>query len=76
MKEIINILKKINNTIDYEKEINMVERGLFSSFDILQCITEIEEEFNIEIPPEYINHDNFSSAQNIHKMIENIKSKI
>ncbi|OPA75844.1 hypothetical protein BFG04_05200 [Campylobacter pinnipediorum subsp. pinnipediorum] len=76
MKEIINILKKINNTIDYEKEINMVERGLFSSFDILQCITEIEEEFNIQIPPEYINHDNFSSAQNIHKMIENIKSKI
>ncbi|AQW86792.1 hypothetical protein CPIN18021_1669 [Campylobacter pinnipediorum subsp. caledonicus] len=76
MKEIINILKKINNTIDYEKEINMVERGLFSSFDILQCITEIEEEFDIQIPPEYINHDNFSSAQNIHKMIENIKSKI
>lgn len=73
MKNLISLLKQINNQIDYEKEQNLIEDGLFTSFDILQCISAIEDYYEIEIPASEIQNANFSSAQNIFNMINRVK---
>jgi acyl carrier protein len=73
VEKLIDLLKEINNQIDYEKEQNLITDSLFSSFDILQCISLIEDYYDLEIPANEIQNENFSSAQKIFEMINRIK---
>lgn len=73
MNKILEILKQINDSIEYEKESNLVDDGLFSSFDILQCVSAIEENYGVEVPMSEIRNENFNSLENISNMIERLK---
>lgn len=73
MKEkILKILKELRDDIDYEKCDKLIDDGCFGSFEILQIITEIEEEFDIVIPPAEINVENFNSLNSLCEMIYRI----
>ncbi|QLI05353.1 acyl carrier protein [Candidatus Campylobacter infans] len=73
MNKLLEILKQINDSIEYEKESNLVDDGLFSSFDILQCVSAIEENYGVEVPISEIRNENFNSLENISNMIERLK---
>ncbi len=73
MNKLLEILKQINDSIEYEKESNLVDDGLFSSFDILQCVSAIEENYGVEVPMSEIRNENFNSLENILNMIERLK---
>ncbi len=74
MNKLLEILKQINDSIEYEKESNLVDDGLFSSFDILQCVSAIEENYGVEVPMSEIRNENFNSLENISNMIERLKN--
>lgn len=73
MEELLAVLGEINDEIDFSKEKHLVDDGLFVSFDIIQCVSECEERFDIEIPPEAIVAENFQSADAIWQMIESLQ---
>ena len=73
MNKLLEILKQINDSIEYEKESNLVDDGLFSSFDILQCVSAIEENYGVEVPISEIRNENFNSLENISNIIERLK---
>ena len=73
MNKLLEILKQINDSIEYEKESNLVDDGLFSSFDILQCVSAIEENYGVEVPMSEIRNENLNSLENISNMIERLK---
>lgn len=73
MNKLLEILKQINDSIEYEKESNLVDDGLFSSIDILQCVSAIEENYGVEVPMSEIRNENFNSLENISNMIERLK---
>ncbi len=70
MEKLIEILEAIDDSVDYSNEEDLIGSGIFTSFEILQCITEIEDAFDIIIPPQKIMPDNFRSAQKIWEMIQ------
>lgn len=70
MEKLIKILKEINNSVNYDEEKNLIGDGIFSSFEIMQCLTNIEAEFNITIPPQEILPNNFNSIESIWEMIK------
>ncbi len=72
MTKLIEVLKRVNDQIDYENERNLIEDGLFSSFEILEAISEIEEAYGIELPAFEIKNENFKSAQSMMEMIKRI----
>ncbi|MDL2347362.1 acyl carrier protein [Campylobacter hyointestinalis] len=74
MQEIIEILKSIRSDVDFENGKNLVSDGIITSFDILQIVMELEEKFDIEIEPQYIEPENFNSAKAIKEMIEKLKN--
>ena len=41
MTKLIEALKRVNDQIDYENEQNLIEDGLFNSFEIIEAISEI-----------------------------------
>lgn len=69
MDRLIDILKDINEDIDYETCDTLVKDGHLTSFDIVFLVTEISEEFDISIPPNEIVPENFNSAQKIYELI-------
>ena len=73
MKKLIEILKALKPEIDFEKEKKLVDTGLLDSMAIVEIISSIEENFDVQINPEDIDPDNFQSVETIWNMIESIK---
>jgi len=73
MEEIIEILSEIRDDIDFENETALIDDGLLASFDIIQLISALNSEYDIEIPATQIVPANFNSAQAILNMVERLK---
>ena len=73
MQEITEILQTVRGDIDFTNATNLVSDGIITSFDILQIVMELEEKFDIEIEPQYIEPKNLNSAKAIEKMIIELK---
>ena len=67
-------LKILENNVVIEDDDNFFELGFVDSLFALQLINFIEEEFNIELGSEDLNISNFSSVNNIVRVIKNKKN--
>ncbi|MBQ6395462.1 MAG: acyl carrier protein [Atopobiaceae bacterium] len=72
LESIIEILEDVEEDIDYATETTLVDDGLLDSFDILQLIASLNEEFDISIPAKDITPENFNSAEAILELVENL----
>ena len=72
LESIIEILEDVEEDIDYATETALVDDGLLDSFDILQLISSLNEEFDISIPAKDITPENFNSAEAILELVENL----
>lgn len=73
MKSLLEVLKEVRSEIDYENEQDLVGSGLYSSLDILNVITALEDEYDIDIPPTEIVITNFRSMETIQSLIDRVK---
>lgn len=75
MERLLKILNDIKPDVDFEKEDNLIERNILTSFDIIRLVMEINNEFDVEITPLQIIPENFKSAQTIYKLIETLEEE-
>ena len=73
MEKLIEILESLQPEVDYETCENLVDGRYLDSLTILSLISEIEDEFDVEIPTVEIIPANFNSAQKIWELIEKLK---
>ena len=71
--ELLNILQDIHPEIDYENEKNLIDNGIFDSFDIVTLISEIATNFDIKVPANEITPDNFNSFEAIMALLEKLE---
>lgn len=71
--ELLSILQDIHPEIDYENEKNLVDNGIFDSFDIVTLISEIATNFEIKVPANEITPDNFNSLEAIMALLEKLE---
>ena len=69
MKELLEILTEMHPDVDFEKEENLVEDRILDSLDIVSLISEIDDRFDVVIPPEEIVPENFNSAKALWALI-------
>lgn len=72
MDTLLNILKEINQDIDYEKEQALVDDGIFDSLELVSLVVAIEKKFAIEIDAEEITEENFNSIQSMMRLIDRL----
>lgn len=69
------ILKILNehceDALDYDGE-NMVEDGVIDSFSIICIVSDLEEEFNIEIDADYVIAENFKNKEAIFALVKKV----
>lgn len=75
MDELLEILNEINPDIDYENESALVDDRLLDSLDIVTLISEINDRFDIAIPPEEIIPENFNSVKALHALIVKLEDE-
>ena len=73
MEELLEILNDINPDVDYETEDNLIDGKVYDSFSIITLISNICEEFDIELGPEHLIPENFNSAQAMWDMIQRVQ---
>ncbi len=72
MEKLLDILRNLHSEIEYENCTDLVDGGIFDSFDIVTLIADISEEFDINIPAEEIVPENFNSVEAIYALIERL----
>lgn len=74
-KEILGILRELNDKIPDDMQVDLLEDGLIDSFDIVNIVSALEEHFGIEISAEDIVPKNFDSIEHILRLIDECLQK-
>lgn len=72
MEKIIKILENVKSGVDYTTATGLITDKIIDSIDVTTIIAALEEEFDIEISMEYMEDQNFDSAQAIWEMVQEI----
>lgn len=72
IEKIDRILSDINNDILNYNGNNLFEDGLLDSLQMVELVSSIEDEFNIEIDAKYVIEDNFKTKESIISLISNL----
>lgn len=75
-KKIFEIICEISDKDLVEKyDMDLFENGILDSFAIVQLISLLEENFNIEIDPEDIVPEKFSTISEISRLVTDYEEK-
>jgi len=73
MEKLIELLKGVRDDVDFNECTTLVDEGILDSFDIIEIINVIDEEYDIKIPAIEIVPENFNSAEAILNMIQRLQ---
>lgn len=71
-ERILEILKNVNEDILLYSGTNMIRDGIIDSFELIDIIDMLEEEFSVKIAGEYVIFENFANKETIIKFITKI----
>jgi len=73
MDKVMEILKRMRPDVDFEKEKALVTDGVLDSFDVISLVSELNDEFDIEIASGDMLPANFNSAEAIYAMVKRLE---
>lgn len=69
------ILEGIRPDIDFVTEKNLLDGGFLDSFDIVSIISELNDEYDINIRVTELTPENFNSADSMMAMVQRLKKE-
>ncbi len=73
--KILEILLEVRPDVDFENETELVSGNILESFDIVQIVAELDDEFDIEITPKDLTAENFNSLNALEDLIERLQEE-
>ena len=70
MEEFLECLEDVVPGVDFENSTDLIDGKKLSSFDILSIVSEIEDEYHVELSPKDLKPENFNSAQALWNLVE------
>ena len=76
MKEkLLNVLTEIRSDVDFENEKKLIDDGVLDSFDIIQIVTDINENFDVEISVDELLPENFNDIEAMMELITKLQEE-
>ncbi len=72
MDAILEILRGLHPEVDFETCNTLIDDKIIDSFDIVSIISDINDEFDINVPVDEIIPKNFNSAKALYAMVERL----
>ena len=73
METLLEILNDIDDTVNWEDETALIDDRILDSFGVISLISELEDQFEVEIDASEIVPENFNSADAMWKMIQRLQ---
>ena len=73
METLLEFLNDIDDTVNWEDETALIDDRILDSFGVISLISELEDQFEIEIDASEIVPENFNSADAMWKMIQRLQ---
>lgn len=75
MEKLLEILKGIRPDVDFENETSLIDDGVLDSFDVVSIISELDDQFGVQIRITELDPENFNSAESIWNLVQELKAK-
>ena len=74
MEQLLELLKGVRPDVDFESEDALIDDGILDSFDVVAIISEIDDQFDVQIRINELDPENFNSAESIWNLIQKLKN--
>ncbi len=74
MEHLLELLKGVRADVDFENEDALIDDGILDSFDVVSIISEIDDQFDVQIRINELDPENFNSAEAIWQLIQKLKN--
>ena len=75
MEELMEILKGVKPDVDFDTEDKLIDNDILDSFDIISIVSEVNEEFDVDINVNDLLPENFNSAEAIFALITRLQEE-
>ena len=74
MKEqVLKILKGVRQDVDFEKETRLIDDSILDSFDIISIVSDLNDEFAIDITADELEPENFNTLDAIVELVQSLQ---
>ena len=73
MEKLLEILKGIRPDVDFENEEALIDDGILDSFDVVSIISELDDEFGVQVKINELDPENFNSVESIWEMVQKLQ---
>lgn len=70
MEKVLSIVEEIRPDVDFAEETALIDDGVLDSFDIVSIISDLNDEYEINIRVHDLIPENFNSVEAIVKLVE------
>ena len=75
MEALLRMLQDLHPEIDFETCDALMDEEILDEDDLEELLTGVAREYDVQIPDEEINAENFNSAETIFDLIERLQSE-
>lgn len=75
MEQLLEILRDVRPDVDFENETALIDDGILDSFDVVSIISELDNEFDVQVRINELDPENFNSAESIWNLVQELKAK-
>ena len=75
MEKLLEILKGIRPDVDFENEDALIHDGILDSFDVVSIISELDDEFGVQVKINELDPENFNSVESIWNLVQKLQAK-
>ena len=73
MEKLLELLKGIRPDVDFENEEALIDDGILDSFDVVSIISELDDEFGVQVKINELDPENFNSVESIWEMVQKLQ---
>lgn len=74
MEKLLEILQRVRPDVDFKNETLLIDDGILDSIDVVSIISELDDEFGVQVRINELIPDNFNSVEAIWNLIQNLKN--
>ena len=73
MEELLRIMSEVRPDIDFEHETHLIDNEMLDSLDIVAIVTDVNDEFDVQINVNDLLPENFNSATALYELITKLQ---
>ena len=74
MEKLLEILQRVRPDVDFKNETLLIDDGILDSMEVVSIISELDDEFGVQVRINELIPDNFNSVEAIWNLIQNLKN--